>query len=518
MTHKPVRVRFAPSPTGALHIGGVRTALYNFLFARQHKGTFILRIEDTDQNRFVPGAEAYIFEALRWLGLSPDESPEIGGPFQPYRQSERKTLYRQYAEQMVAEDKAYYAFDTEAELEALREKLKAAKAKNISYNAITRLQMKNSLTLPPAEVKARIDNGEPYVIRIKIPPKDEIRFQDLVMGWVKAHSSTLDDKVLLKPDGLPTYHLANVVDDYLMQISHVIRGKEWLPSAYLHVLLYDFLGWSEARPEFAHLPLLLRPDGKGKLSKRDGLRLGMPIFPLAWQESSEEGELQNLQGFREDGFLPEAVLNFLVFLGWNPGTEQEMFSMDELIEVFDLSRVVKSDAVFDFEKAKWFNQQYLKQASDAQLATALAEVLKIEGLPPSTPEKMAQIAALMKERITFPKDILREADYFFHAPATFEEKIAQKRWSTEGAAFVQLLHDELLASEVLPWETEALHEALHQHIESQQLKMGKVMPALRLALTGQAGGPDLMGIMVVLGREETRRRLAFALQQLGNGK
>lgn len=510
-----VRVRFAPSPTGALHIGGVRTALYNYLFAKQHQGTFILRIEDTDQNRYVEGAEKYIFETLSWFGLHPEESPEKGGDFAPYRQSERKDIYKQYALQMVEEGKAYYAFDTKEEIDALKARLEQAKASQVSYNAITRLQMSNSLTLPQAEVQERIERGDPYVIRIKIPPKEEIRFQDMVMGWVKAHSSTLDDKVLLKEDGLPTYHLANVVDDYLMKITHVIRGKEWLPSAYLHVLLYEFLGWKDAMPQFAHLPLLLKPNGKGKLSKRDGLALGIPIFPLAWQDTDEKtGIAQNLQGFREDGFLPEAVLNFLAFLGWNPGTEQELFSMDELIESFDLGRVVKSDAIFDFDKAKWFNQQYLKKTPHETLGKLLQAEIKKRNIPTAlSEEKIIQIAALMKERVTFLNDVLKDGYYFFEQPKKYDEKTVKKRWNLDAATFIKAMHD-VLGTYDAPWNSQNLHDFIHAYLDEKSLKFGNTMPALRLALTGEGGGPDLMGIMEVIGKEETLARLAAALVAL----
>ncbi len=510
-----VRVRFAPSPTGALHIGGVRTALYNYLFAKQHQGTFILRIEDTDQNRYVEGAEKYIFETLHWFGLHPEESPEVGGDFAPYRQSERKEIYAQYALQMVQEGKAYYAFDTKEEIEALKTRLEQAKASQISYNAITRLQMTNSLTLPEEEVKARIERGDPYVIRIKIPPKDEIRFQDMIMGWVKAHSSTLDDKVLLKEDGLPTYHLANVVDDYLMKITHVIRGKEWLPSAYLHVLLYDFLGWKDAMPQFAHLPLLLKPNGKGKLSKRDGLALGIPIFPLAWQDTDEKtGTLQNLQGFREDGFLPEAVLNFLAFLGWNPGTEQELFSMEELIASFDLGRVVKSDAIFDFDKAKWFNQQYLKKTTSEVLGKLLQEEIKKRNIQTEiSEEKLIQIAGLMKERVTFLNDILNDGYYFFEKPKNYDEKTVNKKWNVQSTDFVKDLH-KALDSYAGAWNGKDLHDFVHKYLDEKSLKFGNTMPALRLALTGEGGGPDLMGIMEVIGKEETLARLEAILVAL----
>jgi glutamyl-tRNA synthetase len=510
-----VRVRFAPSPTGALHIGGVRTALYNYLFARQNKGTFILRIEDTDQNRYVEGAENYIFESLDWFGLESTESPLKGGEYAPYRQSERKGMYKQYAQKLVDEGKAYYAFDTKEEIDALKTRLEEAKANQISYNAITRMQMTNSLTLSEEEVKTRIERGDSYIIRIKIPPKDEIRFQDMIVGWVKAHSSTLDDKVLLKEDGLPTYHLANVVDDYLMKITHVIRGKEWLPSAYLHVLLYEFLGWKEVMPQFAHLPLILKPSGKGKLSKRDGIALGIPIFPLSWEDKDDKtGEEQTMQGFREDGFLPEAVLNFLAFLGWNPGTEQEIFSMEELIESFDINRVVKSDAIFDFEKAKWFNQQYLKNTENHKLGELLQAEIKRQNFATDFDlAKLTQVAELMKERITSLNDVLKDGLYFFKTPEEYDEKTVKNRWNEEAKDFVKAIQAQI-KDYSSTWNASNLHDLIHGYIEKNDLKMGKTMPALRLAITGLGGGPDLMGIMEVIGKEETIHRLEKAQSSL----
>ncbi|MFM8738645.1 MAG: glutamate--tRNA ligase, partial [Cytophagales bacterium] len=362
---KPVRVRFAPSPTGALHIGGVRTALYNFLLARKHGGTMILRIEDTDQTRYVPGAEDYILESLRWAGIAIDEGAGVGGPHSPYRQSERKEIYQKYALQLLNEGKAYYAFDTEEELEAMRNLLKKEAASAQQYGVATRMRMRNSLTLPADEVKAKINNGEPYVIRLKVPADQTIELTDLIRGHVSVHSSQIDDKVLMKSDGMPTYHLANVVDDYLMQISHVIRGEEWLPSAPLHVLLYESLDWQNAMPQFAHLPLLLKPDGNGKLSKRDADQMGFPIFPLNWKDPNTQ---EVATGFRESGYLPEALLNFLAFLGWNPGTEQELFSMAQLTEAFSLERIGKAGARFDIHKAQWFNQQYLRAKTNAELS------------------------------------------------------------------------------------------------------------------------------------------------------
>src|SRR5688572_17932487 len=404
---REVRVRFAPSPTGALHIGGVRTALYNYLLARKLNGTMILRIEDTDQNRFVPGAEEYIRKSLEWVGIKIDEGVGIGGPHAPYRQSERKEIYRQYAQQLIDSGSAYYAFDTEPELEAMRERLKAAGVAIQQYNSITRMEMRNSLTLKPEEVKALIESGYPYVIRLKVPRKEEVRLNDLIRGWVMVHSSQIDDKVLMKSDGMPTYHLANVVDDYLMKISHVIRGEEWLPSAPLHVLLYKYFGWEDVMPQFAHLPLLLKPDGNGKLSKRDADQLGFPIFPLTWTDPNSK---EVAVGYREAGYLPDALINFLAFLGWNPGTTQELFSMDQLIEAFQIERINKAGAKFDFHKAQWFNQQYLKSKSDNELAQFLLQSLKKENI--SCPEdKAVKIAAIMKERVTFPKDFWEQGKF-----------------------------------------------------------------------------------------------------------
>jgi glutamyl-tRNA synthetase len=511
MNQQEVRVRFAPSPTGGLHIGGVRTALYNYLFAKKHNGKFIIRIEDTDQKRFVPGAEEYIYEALEWLGLLPDESPKVGGPYGPYRQSERKEMYRQYVEQLIEKGHAYYAFDTEEELEAMRERLVAAKSKNPSYNAISRMSMKNSLTLPPEEVKARIEAGEPYVIRMKVPHKKEIRFKDHIRGWVVVHASALDDKVLLKSDGMPTYHLANIVDDHLMKITHVIRGEEWLPSAPIHVLLYEFFGWQP--PEFAHLPLILRPDGNGKLSKRVADQLGFPIFPLTWTD--QEGNVS--VGYRERGFLPEAIINFLALLGWHPSDNRELFTLEELIQEFSLERITKSGARFDFEKAKWFNQQYLRQKSGEELLPFFFEGLEQAKVGISTDdiakEKAIRICELMKERITFPKDIWEEASFFFVAPAAFDEQAVAKRWNEQAARLLKTYAEKLQTTDA-PDGT-AMEQLLGKLAEAEGVKVGKVMPALRLALTGQMAGPDLVEIMDILGKEEVVKRLLHALETLG---
>ena len=503
-----VRVRFAPSPTGPLHIGGVRTALYNFLFARKTGGKMILRIEDTDQTRFVPGAEQYIQDALQWAGVELDESPWTGGPYGPYRQSERKPDYMQYAIQLVEEGKAYYAFDTPEELDAMRERLKAARVATPQYNAITRMQMKNSLTLPEDEVKARLESGEPYVIRIKIPRKEEIRLNDMIRGWVMVHSSTLDDKVLMKSDGMPTYHLANIVDDHLMKITHVIRGEEWLPSAPLHVLLYQYLGWEDTMPRFAHLPLLLKPDGNGKLSKRDAEKHGFPIFPLEWTDPISN---EKVAGFREEGYLPEAFINFLAFLGWSPGTNDEMFTLEELIDVFSIERIGKSGTKFDIDKAKWYNQQYLRKKSDEELGQMLLEQLKQNGLDVSK-EKATKVAVEVKERAVFPSDLWKEGAVFFIRPTTYDEKVAEKKWNEEAASIIEQYKEALKTKDTVDAET--AKNTLNEVLEKNNVKIGRVMQAVRLALTGVGSGPDLMNIIEIIGKNETVARLEQALQKL----
>jgi glutamyl-tRNA synthetase len=509
---REVRVRFAPSPTGALHIGGVRTALYNYLFAKKHGGKMFLRIEDTDQDRFVPGAETYIQNALAWCGIKLDESPWHGGNFAPYRQSERKDagIYSQYVQQLIDSGYAYYAFDTKEELETMRKRLEAAKVVSPQYNAITREQMKNSLTLPHDEVKARLASGEPYIIRIKMPKKEEIRFHDMIRGWIMVHSSTLDDKVLLKSDGMPTYHLANIVDDHLMQTTHVIRGEEWLPSAPLHVLLYRYLGWEATMPKFAHLPLLLKPDGEGKLSKRDGDKFGFSVFPLQWQDP--ENPENSSSGFREDGYLPDAFINFLAFLGWNPGTQQEIFSMDELIEAFTIERIGKSGVKFDINKAKWFNQQYIKAKSDAELATYLHEDLQKNNIA-CTPEKAAKIAGLLKERVTFPKEFYKEGLYFFERPKVYDETVISKKWNEDVVSVLQDFNNFLLKDTQNLDAAHAKH-ILHEIIEAKGIKIGAVMQGIRVALTGVGSGADLMEIIATLGKEEVTARITLALTTL----
>ena len=501
-----VRVRFAPSPTGALHIGGMRTALYNYLFARREGGKMILRIEDTDQARFVPGAEAYIKEALAWIGISLDEGPDQGGPFGPYRQSERKAQYRAFAMDLIERDHAYYAFDTPEELRAMRDRLTAAGVAQPQYNGITRMQMHNSLTLQENEVKGLLDSGAPYVIRLKVPKKEEIRLNDLVRGWVMVHSSQVDDKVLMKSDGMPTYHLANVVDDYLMKITHVIRGEEWLPSAPLHVLLYKYLGWETSMPRFAHLPLLLKPDGNGKLSKRDADQMGFPIFPLDWTDSATQ---EKAAGFRESGYLPEALTNFLAFLGWNPGTEQELFTMKELIDAFSIERIGKAGAKFDILKAQWYNQQYLRSKSDDELADYLLAALSKENI--KCPRSKALIVAgLMRDRITFPDDTWKLGPYFFISPSSFDEKVLAKKWNEEAVRVLSAFSDSLTDTD--PCNAENIRATLEKVTAQNGISPGKIMPVLRLVITGVVGGPDLMMIMEIIGKEEVLKRIDFALK------
>ncbi len=509
-----VRVRFAPSPTGPLHIGGVRTALYNYLFARKMGGKMLLRIEDTDQNRFVPGAEEYIIESLKWVGIQIDEGQGVDwgdgpGPHGPYRQSERKGIYQAEAERLVAVGKAYYAFDTDEELDAMRQRLEAANAPAAQYNAITRGQMKNGLTLKPDEVNARIGAGEPFVIRLKTPRKEEVRLNDLIRGWVNVHSSAIDDKVLIKSDGLPTYHLANIVDDHLMGITHVIRGEEWLPSAPLHVLLYRYLGWETTMPQFAHLPLLLKPEGNGKLSKRDADLGGFPVFPLQWTDPFTGNVAR---GFREEGYLPNALVNFLSLLGWNPGTEQELFSMDELIDAFSLEKIHKAGARFDIEKAKWFNHQYIRQQPNEVLAPTIEQQATAAGLA-CPPDKAVKIAGLLKERVSFARELFGEAHTIFYAPTAYDEAIVATKWNDDSRRAVAAFRDALLGFEG-EFVAEAIRHTLAGAMQQAGIKQGKIMQAMRLALTGFGIGPDLMLTMEIVGREEVIARLENALTSL----
>ncbi len=500
---KEIRVRFAPSPTGPLHIGGVRTALYNYLFAKKHNGKFLLRIEDTDQNRYVPGAEQYIIEALNWCGIKYDEGVGVGGPHEPYRQSERKELYFSYAKQLLDEGKAYYAFDTAEELEAMRERLTAKGVATPQYDHLSRKEMKNSLVLTNDEVTSRIASGEPYVIRILIPEDKEIIVNDLIRGEVSVHSSRLDDKVLYKSDGMPTYHLANIVDDHLMEITHVIRGEEWLPSAPLHVLLYEYFGWQP--PAFAHLPLLLKPDGNGKLSKRDGDRLGFPVFPLKWVDP-KSGEVSS--GYRESGYLPEAFVNMLALLGWNPGTEQELFTMDELTEAFTLERVGKHGSKFDPEKAKWFNHQYLSSKSDLEIAHMLQNILAGKGIDYDF-QKLFRIAGLIKERAVLISDLWAQSYYFYDAPDGYDEKLKNKVWRPESAEMLQAVKEFL--REMPDWDAVALEAALKDYIHTMGYNMGQIMNTLRLALVGSAFGPGVASIISILGKDETLMRIQYLI-------
>jgi len=505
--NRRVRVRFAPSPTGPLHIGGVRTALYNYLFARKHGGDMLLRIEDTDSARFVPGAEAYIVEALSWLGIEIDEG--IGakntGTHAPYRQSERKSIYRKYVDQLLDAGLAYIAFDTPAELDAKRTEIA-----NFQYDASTRGIMTNSLTLAADEVKARINAGEQYVVRIKIEPNEEVKVQDLIRGEVVINSSVIDDKVLFKSaDELPTYHLANVVDDYLMEISHVIRGEEWLPSAPLHVLLYRYLGWTESMPHFAHLPLLLKPDGNGKLSKRDGDRLGFPVFPLNWVDP-KTGETSS--GYREAGYFPEAVVNFLSLLGWNSGTDQEFFTMQELIQQFSLDRVSKSGAKFDYEKGKWFNHKYLQTKPIEEIADLFQHILIEKGIIEDS-EKVQKIVSLVRERANFVNELWAQASFFFEAPQKYDDKTVQKRWKPETPTQLGKLADLLAGIEDFsPENTEII---IKEWIAVNEYNLGGIMNAFRLALVGESKGPHIFDIIAIIGKEETISRINKAIATLG---
>ena len=503
MSDKAVRVRFAPSPTGPLHMGGVRTALYNYLFAKKHNGTFILRVEDTDQTRFVEGAQEYIMDALKWCGFSPDEGPGVGGEHGPYIQSERKEMYKPYAEQLIENGKAYYAFDTAEDLTEMREQAKKMKMPNWQYNSITRSSMKNSLTLPADEVEQRLANGDPYVIRFKMPRNEDVRFEDIIRGWVVVNTNNLDDKVLFKSDGTPTYHLANIVDDHTMEISHVIRGEEWLPSAPLHILLYEGFGWEP--PRFAHLPLLLRPDGNGKLSKRDGDRLGFPVFPTNW--NTPEGELYS--GYREKGYFPEAFVNMLAFLGWNPGTTKELYSLEELVNDFTLERVSKAGAKFDAEKTNWFQQQYLKNKNDEELAEVLAKLLD------KTYDKkyLSNVCRLMKERATFVSDMITEGDYFFGAPTDYDEKTVRKKWKEDTTDIMQEWMSRL--EKLDTFDNETIEVAFKAYLEEIEKGIGAVLPAFRVLITGKGMGPSMFEIATLLGKEEVLSRMSVGIEKIG---
>ena len=504
---KKVRVRFAPSPTGALHIGGVRTALYNYLFAKKEQGQFILRIEDTDQARFVSSAENYIIHTLQWLGIAPDEGPTQGGDYGPYRQSERKAIYQPYAASLLEQGKAYYAFDTPEELEAMRARLKAARVAAPQYNAISRAWMRNSLTLPQDEVKALLQAGVPHVIRIKVPHQQTIRFFDQVRGWVKTQTDALDDKVLMKSDGTPTYHFANVVDDHLMQISHVIRGEEWIPSTPIHILLYQYLGWEDFMPQFVHLPLLLKPEGTGKLSKRDADQHGFPIFPLTWQDPNT-GE--HVQGFREQGYFPEALLNFLALLGWSPGNHQEIFSQEALIQAFSLKGLSKAGIKFDIHKAKWFNQQYLRKQPEAVLIQYLTQALAEHQVDYEL-QQVSKACQLLQERAVFPQDFWEQGKYFFIAPTSYDQKLLQTKWTVEARATLEALV--AILKELDNFRAGEIKAVLQQLVEARAMKINQVMPALRLALTGSGAGPDLMQSMEIIGQAACIARIEAALKK-----
>ena len=507
MSERKVRVRFAPSPTGPLHIGGVRTALYNYLFARQHGGDLILRIEDTDSQRFVKGAEEYIIESFKWLDIRFDEGVGYGGSYGPYRQSERKDIYRKYVDQLLDAGLAYIAFDTPEELESKRKEIP-----NFQYDASTRMLMRNSLTLPADEVKSFINEGNRYVVRMRIEPNEDINVRDLIRGDVVFNSSILDDKVLFKSaDNLPTYHLANIVDDHLMEITHVIRGEEWLSSAPLHVLLYRYLGWLDTMPAFAHLPLLLKPEGGGKLSKRDGDRLGFPVFPLEWHDPTN-GDVSS--GYRESGYLPEAVVNFLALLGWNPGNDQELMTMNELIKLFDLNHCSKSGAKFDYEKGKWFNHQYIQKRADKDIARMFIPVLESHGVVDADPVYVEKIVGMMKERVTFVPELWEQTYYFFVAPNEYDEKTRKKRWKEDSAAQLSELVEVLKAHE--PFDVEGTEEAVKAWIEQKGYNLGNIMNAVRLTLVGQGIGPQIFHITEAIGKDETIRRIAFAIEKLQN--
>ena len=502
MSDRPVRVRFAPSPTGPLHMGGVRTALYNYLFAKKHSGTFIIRVEDTDQARFVEGAQDYILDAMKWCGIMPTEGPGLGGNYGPYVQSERKGLYRPYAEELVKNEKAYYAFDTSEELTKMRDQAKEMGMPNWQYNSVTRGSMQNSLSLSFDVVQSKIDAGEPYVIRMKMPRNVDVRFNDEIRGWVVVNTNNLDDKVLFKSDGMPTYHLANIVDDYLMKISHVIRGEEWLPSAPLHVMLYDAFGWEA--PKFAHLPLLLKPDGNGKLSKRDGDRLGFPVFPTNWTTSSNEV----YSGYKEKGYFSGAFINMLALLGWNPGTTQEIFSLDGLVEAFSLERVSKAGAKFDPDKTKWFQQQYLRATENSVLAELLQEKLNSD----HDLTVLSGLCGLVKERATFIGDLWEEGSFLIERPTNFDEKTARKKWKGDAPTIMLEFKEKL--DEIDDFNPENIESVFKSFLEEKSIGVGSVLPQFRLLLSGKGMGPSMFDIASFLGKKETNDRLEIGIKVL----
>jgi glutamyl-tRNA synthetase len=501
MSDKNVRVRFAPSPTGGLHLGGVRTALFNYLFAKQHGGDFVLRIEDTDQTRYVEGAENYIMECLAWCGLIPDESPVAGGHYAPYRQSERKALYREYAERLVHQGHAYYAFDTPEELDAKRREIP-----NFQYGHAHHDSLRNSLSLPEHEVDKLLDAGTPHVIRVKTPADETVSFTDMIRGHVTFDTNQVDDKVLLKADGMPTYHLAVVVDDYLMKITHAFRGEEWLPSAPVHLLLWDYLGWKDDMPQWAHLPLILKPDGHGKLSKRDGARLGFPVYAMNWTDP-KTGELT--QGFRELGFLPEAFVNLLATLGWNDGTDNELFSLDELVEKFSLDRVSKAGAKFDFEKAKWYNAEWMKKLKAESLKLNVIEVFAEKGITVADNEYLLKVIDAVKERCVLLSDFYSQASYFFNVPAEYDINSVKPKWNEAKNEFFTTLLDMLEKDEKI--DSALLEAEFKALMEEKALKAGDVMLPFRIMLVGGKFGPHVFDIAALLGKEETIKRVELAL-------
>ncbi|MBE8721721.1 glutamate--tRNA ligase [Sphingobacterium pedocola] len=500
-SQKKVRVRFAPSPTGGLHLGGVRTALFNYLFARHHKGEFILRIEDTDQTRFVPGAEEYITECLAWCGIEPDESPNKPGSFGPYRQSERKPSYRQYAEQLIRDGYAYYAFDTAEELEEQRKT-----HPNFRYSHENRAELRNSLSLSDEEVKKLLEEGVPYTIRIKMPENEVLSFEDMIRGRVSFETKLVDDKVLLKADGMPTYHLAVVVDDKAMEISHIFRGEEWLPSAPVHILLWEYLGWQREMPQWAHLPLILKPDGNGKLSKRDGDRLGFPVYAMNWADAKSGG---TTQGFRELGFLPEAFLNMLALLGWNDGTEQEIFTKDELIEKFSVERISKSGAKFDFEKAKWFNHEWIKQTDNIALIVQMRNILVEHGIEKVDPIFLDGVLSAVKERMTYISDFWTQTSFFFQRPNSYDVEAIKPKWNAQKTSFFEELVVELI--ELPVWEASALDLFFKEKVASSGMKVGELMMPFRIMLVGGKFGPDVFKIAELLEEKEVTERIKKAL-------
>ncbi|MDA3840214.1 MAG: glutamate--tRNA ligase [Patescibacteria group bacterium] len=502
-----VRVRFAPSPTGPLHMGGVRTALFNYLFAKKHDGEFILRIEDTDQTRYVPGAEDYIIESLKWCGIKIDEGVEQGGPYGPYRQSDRKTLYKEFSDKLVNSGNAYYAFDTADELEAMRERLKTEKNDIQQYNELTRGRMRNSLTLSKEEVDELLNSGVKHVVRFKMPKNKKVIVNDIIRGEVIVHTDQLDDKVLFKSDGMPTYHLANIVDDHLMKISHVIRGEEWLPSLPLHYMLYDALGWKDTIPEFAHLPLLLKPSGKGKLSKRDGDKLGFPVFPLEWK--TDKGDIY--PGYRENGYFPDAFVNIIALLGWNPGTEQELFDIKELSRSFDMEKVGKSGSRFDPEKAKWFNHKYLQKKSNSNLTVLFHKELEKKGIK-SNDDFVAKIISLVKERVSFVSELWNESFFFFEAPKQYDAKFVKKQWKENTPKILSDIKKQF--EELENFDLVNIERVIKNYLEENELGMGKVMNPMRLILVGAGKGPGVFEIIEILGRQETIKRIDAGIENI----